>query len=1193
MYQRLLVILLTLTLSGSAFSQSIFNSGDAVLNYNSGSLLGSPTNPIPPLVGETKKWVHDPTQKPGRIPWDQSHFKCYIVNGPNNLPIAFRLRFPNNYDSTNPAKYPLVLFFHGGGETGANIYENQDQMFWGAHTFEQRINAGEFNGFLLFPQEDKVGWDDNYFPGINIILDSLEKSCAFDPNRVIGMGLSEGGYAVKWADLYPKRAASLVVSNPINIGTLVSEQGTLSNYLEVPIMMSNGGVDGGPTPGEALTYFNTVKDAGGNIYETYYPTQGHGSWTTEWTVVDQYNAFVLSKYWNAAHKAQPLVYFQKTDYCQSETINSKMSVTAGFNAYEWQYDGGGGFATIPGATANTYTATQAGTYRVHFQRTPSSAWSIFTPTPVVIKVKNCALDTAFAEHFDENPISYVAFHSDFTPTPYINNNITCQNGIFTEGTETISNDATGRMGGRFMLNNTTSSGSCVYAANDMIWRTFSPPAVTPNTDYTFSFYLGNQNTTTSTPSNPAQIIAAINGVNLVATGVKVAGAGHFSWRKFSYTWNSGSATTAELALRNGVGTGSGNDFVLDEISLVIAHPTAAPGGITSNLSLWSRANSVPATDGNPVGLWKNEEVNSANLTQFSMVNQPLYKNNATDNINFNPVLSFTAASANGMLAQGGFLGTTAHTAAHAFMVMKANNITQGATFLNETGGSSTALIGSVSTGGNITWRAGVTPGNNLTATAVNEANKPILWTFSKDDINNTGSNNKQDIRKNGIVVASNNTTGSITGNNSNFGVGASSTNTNNFDGKIAEVIYFQDANINAATQNKIESYLAVKYGITLGSNSALTNYTSSNGTVTWTASTPYQNDIFGIGTDSTSNLVQSQSNSVNSGSGNGNGQSAKGNLVLTTNTGLNNNQFLLIGNNAGTFAPHVITIAEGPINLLGAIRVTRFWKLNNTNGVGAVDLSFDTTGLTLTGGALLSNYSLIIDNDGDGNFNTGTYTIFHATSVSGMKLIFSGVTLPDGAVFSIITTPSPNSSLPAVWVSFTAEASNGDGLLKWKTTDEYNVARYEVEHSLNGTNFKTIGSVAAYNSNGMNNYTYTDPTLSAGTHYYRIRRIDIDGRSEYSVVKTLKIANGISSVSIRPNPVVGPTLTLAVTLQQNSKATIHVVGMDGKVIMQQSTSLVPGINTVNVDVARVPAGIYLVQVQLDEELVTKKFVKLR
>jgi pimeloyl-ACP methyl ester carboxylesterase len=1197
MYQRLLFILLTLTLTGSAFSQSAFNSGDSVYQYKSTAPAGSLQNPTFPNIYEIRKWVHDTTQ-PGknRIHWDQSKFKCYATKGPNGLLVQFRLRFPNNYDSTNPAKYPLVLFLHGGGEAG-NTYENQDQLFWGAQTFEQRINAGEWNGFLLFPQEPTVGWDNNYFPGINVILDSLQQSCAFDPDRVIGMGLSEGGYNITYASLYPTRMASMVLSNPKDCkDQLNASNSHLSNFLQIPVWEANGGLDGGPTPSDALYFQDSIKSQGGNVFETYYPTQGHSSWNTQWGAVDQFNKFIVSKWWNAAHKAQPLVYFQKTDYCSTETVSTKLGITAGFNAYEWQYDGGGGFATIPGATSNTFTATQAGTYRVHFQRTPTSAWSAWTPSPVVITVRNCSLDTAFVEHFNEAFPNWTAYHpSDFSHTAYFyDNTYKCQNGIFTGGTETFATDATGILGNRFMINNTGSTAGCTYLPGDMVWKipNTTPITVTPNTDYVFSFYLGNVSTGTSTPTNPAQIIPFINGVNLVTTGVSVTEAGQFSWKKYSYVWNSGSATTADIGISNGNANTNGNDFAIDEISLIKYHAPATPGGIGTNLLLWSRAGNVKAVDNSLLGQWLNEDVNSSSLQQVSTVNQPVYKNNAAENINFNPIISFTATGTQRMQVTNGFVGNTTHTAAHAFMVMKSNNITQGSTVLNEAGASSTGVQVSLSTTGNITWIAGSNSTNSITVNQ-NEANKPILWSFSKDNVNNTASNNKQDIRKNGITIGTNNTAGTFTGNSSFFTLGSTSTLTGLFDGKVAEVVYYIDANINAVAQNKIESYLALKYGITLGSNSALTNYTSSTGTVFWTASTPYQNDIFGIGTDSASNLVQIKSNSANSGSGDGTGQSTKGNLVLTTNTVLNNNQFLLIGNDAGSFANHVILPGEAPLVLQGAIRVTRKWRADNTGSVGAVDISFDTTGLALSGGALLSNYTLLVDNDGDGNLNTGTLTYNHATSMNGKKMLFAGVTMPDNAIFFIITTPSPNASLPAVWVSFTAEAVNGDAVLNWKTTDEVNVARYEIEHSTNGTNFKTVGSVSAKNNSGLNQYTFTDPTLAAGVHYYRIRRVDIDGRAEYSVVKTLKIANGISSVSIRPNPVVGSTLTLAVTLQQNSRASIHIVGMDGKLIMQQNASLTPGVNTLNVDVTRVPAGIYLVQVQLDEELVTKKFVKLR
>ena len=239
----------------------------------------------------------------------------------------------------------------------------------------------------------------------------------------------------------------------------------------------------------------------------------------------------------------------------------------------------------------------------------------------------------------------------------------------------------------------------------------------------------------------------------------------------------------------------------------------------------------------------------------------------------------------------------------------------------------------------------------------------------------------------------------------------------------------------------------------------------------------------------------------------------------------------------------------------------------------------------------VSNYALMVDNDGDGDFKTGTLTFFNATSASGKKIIFSNVTLNDNVVFTVITLKS--SLLPAIWLGFTAQGVDGNALLNWKTSDEMNVDRYVVEHSFNGVSFATVGSVAANNSTGVNQYSFTHAGLAPGLHYYRIRRIDKDGKSDYTDTKTVKISTTGANVQVRPNPVVGSTLVLAVTVQQSSKTFVQVLSVDGKVMLQQSINLTAGNNLVNLNVSNVPTGIYLVQVQLADEVATKKFIRQR
>ena len=1217
MYHRLLLLLIVLFCSGAAIGQDLMTPADGDYIYDSTAAFDNPanTNPTPIIQpGIIQKWVHDTTQKADlithravRITWDQTDFKSYRLNG-----MSFRLRFPKNYDKTK--KYPLIVFLHGAGEAAdlSNTHntntvdrENQDQLYWGARTFRDRVDADQWNGFLLFPQLmagiNLAGtqWDLNTIDRINEILDRLEQYNGLDPDRVIAMGLSAGGLgSIKYAALYPQRIAAVMSSAPAFISDVVPD---IDKFVHIPIWASAGGTDFNPPPSLVMDTRDQITAKGANFYLGYYLTRGHDTWEQAWNQLDVYNNIILTSYWNNTSKAQPLLYFQNDKFCAGDPIAAKMGITDGFYAYEWQYNAGGGFTTIPAANANTYTATQAGQYRVHFMRTPGSGWSAWTPNPIVISTKTCSADTVFAEHFEASPIpDYVTFSAGPSGgnSPYFQNNTECQNGVFVNATEVFSQDASGRQGGKFMLNNTTARSAtpdgnggetahCDYYAGDQVWRTFNNVNIAPNTDYVFSFYMGNQalyyNATPTTPQT--KLIAKINNTELSPTNVQAVLVGNISWKKYSFVWSSGAASSAELAITNTIADGTGNDFVLDEISLVKYTPPVMPGNALKNVTLWAKANAITGYNGSQVSVWNNSNFNGNYLQQPVAASRPLLKNNATDNINFNPVVSSVTIASTNLKVAGGFLGTSDHSAAHVFMVAKFTNPGENVNIAGEGSTATSADSIRLSNPGKLTWKAGDATNTLVSPDNTVEANKVVLFTFSKDNNFGTGSGNKQDIRKNGTVIASGNSTTVFTGNKADFKLGT-------FSGNMAEIIYILDSQLTALKQNRVESYLATKYGITLGTTSNPGNYTASDSTtVFWPASSVYQNDVFGIGTDSLSGLVQQQSNSVNSGSGNGTGQKAKGNLVLTADTTLTDKSFLMIGNDAAALTEVVIGSGDALPVAVGSTRVLRKWKVINTGNVGKVDLSFDTTGLAnLSGGSAIRNYALLIDNDGNGNFNNGTVSFFNATGVTGKKLNFSGVTLNNAVVFTIITNKAA-AALPAVWLGFTAAALKENAVLNWRTSDEINVDRYTVEHSFDGLVFKIVSSITAKNSSGVNNYNFTHEGLAAGTYYYRIRRTDIDGSSGYSDTKTVKITTTGANVQVRPNPVAGAILVLAVTARQSSKTLVQVLSTDGKIMLQRNINLSAGTSLVNLDIGTVPSGVYMVQLQLNDEVVIKKFIR--
>ncbi|MEM0543070.1 gliding motility-associated C-terminal domain-containing protein [Flavobacterium sp. j3] len=101
-------------------------------------------------------------------------------------------------------------------------------------------------------------------------------------------------------------------------------------------------------------------------------------------------------------------------------------------------------------------------------------------------------------------------------------------------------------------------GSTSNAGNDKVWG--QTVAVLPNKTYTFSYWLQ----TIATP-NQALIEVEINGTII---GSAVAPNTNCTTAQYSFQWNSGSNTTAQIAIFDRIFVANGNDFSLDDISLV-------------------------------------------------------------------------------------------------------------------------------------------------------------------------------------------------------------------------------------------------------------------------------------------------------------------------------------------------------------------------------------------------------------------------------------------------------------------------------------------------------------------------------------------------------------------------------------------------------------------------------------------------
>ena len=99
--------------------------------------------------------------------------------------------------------------------------------------------------------------------------------------------------------------------------------------------------------------------------------------------------------------------------------------------------------------------------------------------------------------------------------------------------------------------------------------------------------------------------------------------------------------------------------------------------------------------------------------------------------------------------------------------------------------------------------------------------------------------------------------------------------------------------------HRVQSYLAIKYGIPLGRNNDAISYIRSNGAAFWTANATFKYNIIGIGRDYSSGINQSSSTSSYTTSTTPNAISGKGALTISSPSDLDDGEFLMIGDDNG------------------------------------------------------------------------------------------------------------------------------------------------------------------------------------------------------------------------------------------------------------------------------------------------------
>jgi len=302
------------------------------------------------------------------------------------------------------------------------------------------------------------------------------------------------------------------------------------------------------------------------------------------------------------------------------------------------------------------------------------------------------------------------------------------------------------------------------------------------------------------------------------------------------------------------------------------------------------------------------------------------------------------------------------------------------------------------------------------------------------------------------------------------------------------------------------------------------------------------------------------------------------------------------------------------------ITITGDFTVNN----GSITVNSPNT-LTITGDLTFNNNSTVLVNNGgcihvEGNLlnknNSGDIEIFGTLIIDGD--FTNGTGSGNGAVIDVGSTGSitfggdcdnpgtvtddsgsfsgdcDNPILPVELVNFRATAIEFGNLLQWETVSERDNDFFEVHRSGNAQSWEAVAKIPGNgNSDVIISYEYLDLNPQPGRNFYRLKQVDFDGAFEFSYIVSV-ITGQLPQFQIQkifPNP---SKEIFQVSYITNNDAPILYKLIDelGRVVTFGTVDNQFGSNTLTLEFANVPAGLYHLWLENKSLALSSKLLKI-
>ncbi|HLG39146.1 MAG TPA: T9SS type A sorting domain-containing protein [Chitinophagaceae bacterium] len=184
--------------------------------------------------------------------------------------------------------------------------------------------------------------------------------------------------------------------------------------------------------------------------------------------------------------------------------------------------------------------------------------------------------------------------------------------------------------------------------------------------------------------------------------------------------------------------------------------------------------------------------------------------------------------------------------------------------------------------------------------------------------------------------------------------------------------------------------------------------------------------------------------------------------------------------------------------------------------------------------------------------------------------------------------------LPVTFKSFNATRNKANVILRWETASEQNSRGFDVQRFIGSGNWESIGFVSSKAINGISSsalsYDLTDINNTKGVSQYRVLQLDLDGKSSFSSIRSVRGDGQTGKTIVYPNPSNNGKANI-VFEDGNTTRDIKVSDMNGRTIRQWQS-----VTNNNIQLENLNAGFYTVKIlnrETGEQTIEKLIVNKR